>query len=69
MPVKNYNYCDTYPKITNKIITTVTATSTTTLSIPDQEFYMHLIYDIVHIGVSATSMKLSDCFNWIYIYF
>ena len=58
MPVKNYNYCESYPKTTNKIITTVTATSTTTLSIPNQEFFMHLIYDIVHIGVSVTSMKL-----------
>ena len=55
MPVKNYNYCESYPKT---IITTIDTTSTTTLSIADQEYFMHLIYDIVHIGVSVTSMKL-----------
>lgn len=58
MPVKNYNYCKSYPKTTKTIITTVIATSTTTLSIADQEYLMHLIYDIVHIGVSVASMKL-----------
>ena len=40
------NYCDVY---NNK---------TCILPIPEQEYFMHLIYDIIHIGVSIESMKM-----------
>ena len=54
MPVKNYNYYVSYPDTPTDTI----FSSIATLSVSDQEYFMHLIYDIVHIGVSVTSMKL-----------
>ena len=43
--IQNINY-DKFEKISS------------TMSIGDQEDFMHLIYDIVHIGVSVESMKI-----------